>query len=112
MTTTAMHLKLERGRFAQHLKAMLASAVPLAWREALGASARPVLSATEAAAIEVAAEAQRGREMAHAYSKTDPGFAADRLVRYAPTERRCLIAALVAISSAGRWWASCLNSSS
>ena len=77
MTTHAMHLKLERGRFAQHLKATLASAVPLAWRKALGASAKPAMSATEAAAIEVAAEAQRVREMAHAYSKTDPGFAAD-----------------------------------
>ena len=77
MTTTAMHLKLERGRFAQHLKATLASAVPLAWREALGASAKPVLSATDAAAVKVATEAQRVREMAHTYSKTDPGFAAD-----------------------------------
>ena len=103
MTTHAMHLKLERGRFAQHLKATLASAIPLAWREAPGASARPVLSATEAAAIEVAAEAQRGREISHVFSKTDPGFAADRLVRYTPTERRCSIAALVALSSAGRW---------
>ena len=77
MTTTAMHLKLERGRFAQHLKATLASAVPLAWRAVLGASAGPVLSASDAAAVEVATEAQRVREMAHTYSKTDPGFAAD-----------------------------------
>ena len=77
MTTTAMHLKLERGRFAQHVKATLASVVPLAWRRALGASARPVISATEEAAIEAAMEVQRVREMAHAYSKTDPGFAAD-----------------------------------
>ena len=77
MTTTAMHLKLERGRFARHLKAKLGSILPLGWREALGASARPGLSATEAAAIEVAAEARRVREMAHAYSKADPGFAAD-----------------------------------
>ena len=75
--TTTMHLKLERGRFAQHLKATLASALPLAWRQALGASATPVLSATDAAALEVTTEAQRVREMAHAYSKTDPGFVAD-----------------------------------
>ena len=77
MTTTTMHLKLERGRFAHHVKATLASMLPLAWREALGESAGPVLSATDAAAIEVVKEAQRVREMAHAYSKTDPGFAAD-----------------------------------
>ena len=77
MTTAAMHLKLERGRFAQHLKAMLASAVPLAWREALGAIAKPAMSATDAAAIEVGIEAQRVREMARTYSETDPGCAAD-----------------------------------
>ena len=73
MTTTAMHLKLERGRFAQHLKAALASILPLGWREAMGAGAKPVVSASEVAAT----EAQRVREMAHTYSKTDPGFAAD-----------------------------------
>ena len=77
MTTTAMHLKLERGRFAQHLKAMLASAVSLFWREAFGAGAGPVMSANDAAAIEVATETRRVRDMAHRYSKTDPGFAAD-----------------------------------
>ncbi len=77
MTTTTMHLKLERGRFAHHVKATLASILPLAWREALRASTGPVLSKTDAAAIDVATEAQRVREMAHAYSKTDPGFAAD-----------------------------------
>ncbi len=73
MTTTAMHMKLERGRFAQHLKATLASILPLGWREAMGAGAKPVMSASEVAAV----EAQRVREMAHSYSATDPGFAAD-----------------------------------
>ena len=73
MTTTAMHLKLERGRFAQHLKATLASILRLGWREALGASAKPVTSANDEAVI----EAQRVRDLAHTYSKTDPGFAAD-----------------------------------
>ena len=66
-----MHPMLERGRFAQHVKATLASVVPLALRRALGA--RPVMSATDEAAI----EAQRVRDMAHTCSETDPGFAAD-----------------------------------
>ena len=73
MTTTTMHLKLERGRFAQHVKATMASVVPLAWRRALGASDKPVMSATDEAAI----EAQRVRDMAYTFSETDPGFAAD-----------------------------------
>ena len=71
MTTTAMHPKLERGRFAQHVKATLASVVPLALRRAL--AARPVMSATDEAAI----EAQCVRDMADTYRETDPGFAAD-----------------------------------
>ena len=75
MTTTAMHPMLERGRFAQHVKATLASVVPLALRRALGA--RPVMSATDEAAIEAAIKAQRVRDMAHTCSETDPGFAAD-----------------------------------
>ena len=76
-TTTTLHLKLERGRFAQHAKATLASVFPLAWRTALGAGARPAMSASEASALEAAREAQRVRDLAYSYSKTDPGFAAD-----------------------------------
>ena len=76
-TTTTTHLKLERGRFAQHVKATLASVLPLAWRTWPGAGARPVMSASDASAVEVATEVQRVRELARSYSKTDPGFAAD-----------------------------------
>ena len=77
MTTTAMHRKLERGRLTRHLKSTPASAAPCAWREARGASVRPVLSAADAAAVKVTTEAQRVREMVYACGKTDPGFVAD-----------------------------------
>lgn len=76
-TTTTTHLKLERGRFARHVKATLASVLPLAWRTGPGTGARPVMSASDALDVEVATEAQRVRDLAHSYSKTDPGFAAD-----------------------------------
>ena len=81
MTTTTLHRHLERGRFAHHAKATLASLVPAAWRLAL----RPTRAApTVLAADAVAREAQAVRDLAHSYTKTDPGFAADL---YAAAER-------------------------
>jgi hypothetical protein len=71
MTTATLHLKVQRSRFGHHALAALASMVPAAFRT-WGASA-PVLSAAEKAAR----EAQKVRELAYSYSKTDPGFAAD-----------------------------------
>ncbi|MBS0444847.1 MAG: hypothetical protein JSR59_02745 [Proteobacteria bacterium] len=65
-TTTILHGRLERGRFAQHALAALTAWLPAAWRST-GAT-RPTTAALEAAAV---------REMAYAYSKTDPGFADD-----------------------------------
>ena len=73
MTTTTLQLKLERGRFAQHAKASLASLVPMFWRLRHTARPAPALSTADAAAR----EAQAVRDMANAYTKSDPGFAAD-----------------------------------
>jgi hypothetical protein len=76
MTTTTFQLKLERGRFAQHAKASLASLLPRTWR-LFGAEA-PTVTTTSASAAEAAArEAQAVRDMAREYAQTDPGFAAD-----------------------------------
>jgi hypothetical protein len=74
MTTTTLQLKRERGRFAEHVKATLAQLVPSTWRLA----SRPTRKAAATSAADaVSREAQEVREMAHSYSKTDPGFAAD-----------------------------------
>jgi hypothetical protein len=84
MTTTTLQLKLERGRFAEHVKASLARLVPSPWRLALRATPKaPAMSAADA----VSREAQEVREMAHSYSKTDPGFAADLYAAAARHER-------------------------
>lgn len=63
MTTTTVHAHVQRSRFAQHALSLLT-----------GLFSAPVArSATESASI----EAQKVRNLAYAYSKTDPGFAAD-----------------------------------
>lgn len=64
MTTATLHANVQRSRFAQHALSMLAGifSAPAASR-----------SATESASL----EAQKVRHLAHSYSKTDPGFAAD-----------------------------------
>jgi hypothetical protein len=63
-TTTSMHLKVQRSRFAHHALTALAGILPDLLRSAPQAST----AAREAAAV---------REMAYAYAKTDPGFADD-----------------------------------
>lgn len=84
MTTTTLHRHLERGRFAHHAKATLASLVPVAWRLAL----RPTRTAPAVLGADaVAREAQEVRDMAHSYAKTDPGFAADLYAAAARHER-------------------------
>jgi hypothetical protein len=83
MTTNTLQLQLERGRFADHVKASLAILLPPSWRQALQARPMPVATAAEAAAR----EAQAVRDMAYSYSKTDPGFAADLYAAAARHER-------------------------
>jgi hypothetical protein len=70
MTTTTLHLQLERGRFAQLLRENLLS---LLRPRAAARSARPADDDCGSAA----SEARAVREMAFAYTKTDPGYAAD-----------------------------------
>ena len=69
MTTATLHSNLERSRFTQHLLNALANLIPAARSQAPAAPA----ATAQAASI----EAQKVRQMAYSYAKTDPGFAAD-----------------------------------
>ena len=74
MTTATLHSNLQRSCFAHHTLAALAGLIPAALRLSLkAAQPAPALTAAESASV----EAQRVREMAYSYAKTDPGFAAD-----------------------------------
>ena len=70
MTTATLHSNLERSRFTQHLLNALANLIPAARSHV---PAAPAATAQAAASI----EAQKVRQMAYRYAKTDPGFAAD-----------------------------------
>jgi hypothetical protein len=68
MSTATLHSDVQRTRFAQHaLSALSGFAASL-----FGAPSRPATAGESAAR-----EAQRVRDMAYSYSRTDPGFAAD-----------------------------------
>ena len=75
MTTTVLHANVERSRFAQHLWSAVSGLLPalLGLGRSIAAPPAPVLNAADQAAR----EASHVREMAHAYARTDPGFAAD-----------------------------------
>ena len=72
MTTATLHSTLERSRFTQHLLNALANLIPAARSHVPAAPAAPAATA-QAASI----EAQKVRQMAYSYAKTDPGFASD-----------------------------------
>ncbi len=72
MNTTTLQLKVQRSRFSHHVLAMLAGIAPAALRSWF-TSEPLVLSGADKASL----EAQKVRDMAHSYSKTDPGFASD-----------------------------------
>ena len=72
MNTTALHLQVQRSRFSHHALATLASIAPAALRRWF-MSEPLVLSAADKASQ----EAQKVRDLAYSYSKTDPGFASD-----------------------------------
>lgn len=74
MTTATLHANVQRTRFVQHVLTALSGLAHSAWSLPLR-SAQPAasLSVAESASL----EAQKVRELAHSYSKTDPGFAAD-----------------------------------
>ncbi|HWH81217.1 MAG TPA: hypothetical protein VNU71_03160 [Burkholderiaceae bacterium] len=63
MTTATLHASVQRSRFAHHALALLTGLF----------SASAARASTHAAAL----EAQRVRDLAQTYAKTDPGFAAD-----------------------------------
>ncbi len=63
MTTATLHANVQRSRFAQHALSLLTGIF----------SAPAARSATGSASL----EAQRVRDLAYSWSKTDPGFAAD-----------------------------------
>ena len=67
MTTATLHASVQRSRFAQHAVAALQSLLPVAFR------ATSERTPAESAAF----EAQKVRNLAYTYAKTDPGFAAD-----------------------------------
>ena len=74
MTATALHADVQRSRFVHHAFAAIAGMFPalVPWPRD-HAHSEPPLGAVESAAREAA----QVRELAYAYSKTDPGFAAD-----------------------------------
>lgn len=74
MTTTALHANVQRTRFVQHALAALSNLATSVWSMPLR-TAQPAaaLTAAESASL----EAQKVRNLAYTYSKTDPGFAAD-----------------------------------
>ena len=63
MTTAILHANVQRNRFARHALSLLTGMF----------SAPAARTATESAVR----EAQKVRDLAYSYSKTDPGFAAD-----------------------------------
>ena len=73
MSTVTLHSQLQRRRFADLTWAALAGWLPMLRFGAKSDAASPPRSAAQAAAV----EAQRVRDLAQIYAKTDPGFAAD-----------------------------------
>ncbi len=74
MTTAILHAHVQRTRFVQHVLSALSSLASSAWSLPLRTT-QPAASLTSAESASL--EAQRVRELAYSYSKTDPGFAAD-----------------------------------
>ena len=74
MTTATLHANVQRSRFAHLALEALTRWLPAAWRVA----PPPARRVTAHNRVESAArEAQQVRSLAHSYSRTDPGFAAD-----------------------------------
>ena len=74
MTTTALHMQVQRSRFAHHMVSALAAALPATLRALAGNKKLAAIPAKERA---TAREAEQVRRMAHTFSRTDPGFAAE-----------------------------------
>ena len=74
MTTTAIHMQVQRSRFAHHVLAALVALLPARLRAPTGDKTLVTIAAKKRA---TAHEAEQVRQMANTYSRTDPGFAAD-----------------------------------
>ncbi len=68
MTTATLHAHVARNRFAHHLLAALTHLIPTR-------AAAPTAASTAAESASI--EAQKVRQLASTYARTDPGFAAD-----------------------------------
>ena len=75
MTTTVIHMQVQRSRFAHHLLAALAAILPITLRALTGD--KKLTTMIPAKERTTAHEAEQVRRMANRYSRTDPGFAAD-----------------------------------
>lgn len=74
MTTAVLHSQVQRSRFVQHALGALSGLATAAWNLPLrAAQSASALTTSESASL----EAQKVRELAYTYSKSDPGFAAD-----------------------------------
>jgi len=74
MSTATLHAHVQRRRFADHTWAALSGWLPAFLRPAATAPRTIVRrSAADAASL----EAQKVRDLAQHYAKTDPGFASD-----------------------------------
>ena len=71
MSTLLLHSNVQRSRFAHLTLAAIVGLIPAVLRMPMKASPPP--SPAEMAGV----EAQKVRELAQSYAKTDPGFAAD-----------------------------------
>ena len=74
MTTTTIHMQVQRSRFAHHVVAALIAMLPATLRALTGDKKFMSVPAKERA---TAHEAEQVRQLANTYSRTDPGFAAD-----------------------------------
>ena len=74
MTTSTLHLKLQRSRFTQHALDALTAFLAAPLRSLQGTR---TLAPAQSAADKAAREAQEVRDMARSFMRTQPGFAAD-----------------------------------
>jgi|GEM_PF-1586627 len=74
MTTSTLHLKLQRSRFTQHALDTLTAFLAAPLRSLQGDSTP---APAQSAADKAAREAQEIRDMARTFARSQPGFAAD-----------------------------------
>jgi len=74
MTTATLHSNVQRSRFVQHALSAVSNLAFSSWALPLrSVELKRALTPGEITSL----EAQKVRDLAYSYSKTDPGFAAD-----------------------------------